>query len=542
MTEDILQQIEDRFKFYREDPEGWCYFAEEVLGSILDDEQKKILNSVKVNKMTSVASGTARGKDYISAVACMCFMYLTPVWNDHGDLVENTKIAMTAPTGRQVQNIMVPEIRRLYRKAALRGFPLPGRLTGNDIRTDYEEWFLTGFKADDHNHEAWTGFHAANTMFVVTEASGIPEGTFAAIEGNLQGNSRILIVFNPNTNTGYAAQSQKSPRWSKFRLNSLNAPNVVLKKDLIPGQVDYAWVLDKVHAWCTPIPREDFKITEDDFEWEGQCFRPNDLFRMKVLGKFPKVTSDTLIPLSWIELANERWIEFHKTPSPQRVYSSDSRIGVDVAGMGRDDSVICDRRDNIVKEFKNFNSAGVADHMKVAGITVNYLKEALYSVAMIDTIGEGAGVYSRLQELKYAGPEAIKKYGYEKVISAKNSYAAKDDKDKPLQDFTGEYTFANMRAYLHWAVRDWLNPDNHMNAMIPPDDEFAQEATEIKYSFRSNGDIVIEPKDGKDGIVARLGRSPDKWDALTYTFWPVKVIKNYEENKKPITKSSLGFY
>lgn len=263
---------------------------------------------------------------------------------------------------------------------------------------------------------------------------------------------------------------------------------------------------------------------------------------MKVLGKFPKVTSDTLIPLSWIQLANERWTEFHKTPSSQIIYSSDSCIGVDVAGMGRDDSVVCDRRDNIVKEFKNFNSAGVADHMKVAGVTVNYLNGALYSVAMIDTIGEGAGVYSRLLELGYAGPESIKKYGYEKVISAKNSYAAKDEKDKPLEDFTGEHTFANMRAYLHWAVRDWLNPDNHTNAMLPPDDEFTQEATEIKYSFRSNGDIIIESKDGKDGIVARLGRSPDRWDSLTYTFWPVKVVKNHVENATPKTKSSLGFY
>lgn len=539
MDEELQKQIEERFIFYREDPEGWSYFAEEVLGSILDDEQKKILNSVKLNKMTSVASGTARGKDYISAVACMCFMYLTPVWNEKGELVENTKIAMTAPTGRQVQNIMVPEIRRLYRKAAERGFRLPGRLTGNDIRTEWEEWFLTGFKADDHNHEAWTGFHAANTMFVVTEASGIPEGTFSAIEGNLQGNSRILIVFNPNTNTGYAAQSQKSPRWAKFRLNSLNAPNVVLKKDIIPGQVDYAWVKDKVTAWCTSIPKEDFKKSENDFEWEEGFYRPNDLFRMKVLGCFPKVTSDTLIPLHWIELANDRWVEFHKTPSGQRIYSSEARIGVDVAGMGRDDSVICDRRENIVKEFKNFNSAGVADHMKVAGMTVNMMKNAQYPIALIDTIGEGAGVYSRLAELNYAGSEAQRKFGYDQVISAKNSSGAKDERDKPLEDFTGEYTFANMRAYMHWAVRDWLNPDNNQNAMLPPDDVFAQEATEIKYSFRSNGDIIIEPK---EDIIERLKRSPDKWDSLALTFYPARITKNHRENTAPKTKSSLGFY
>ncbi|MBD5585833.1 MAG: hypothetical protein HDQ88_12185, partial [Clostridia bacterium] len=116
--------------------------------------------------MVAVASGTARGKDYIAAVAAICFMYLTPRWDKQGNLVKNTKVAMTAPTDRQVGNIMVPEVRRLYRKAAC----LPGRLVGHDIRTRYEEWFLTGFKAGDDNQEAWSGFHAVNTMFVVTEA------------------------------------------------------------------------------------------------------------------------------------------------------------------------------------------------------------------------------------------------------------------------------------------------------------------------------------------------------------------------------------
>ena len=121
------------------------------------------------------------------------------------------------------------------------------------IRTDYEEWFLAGFKAGDDNTEAWSGFHAVNTMFIVTEASGISEATYNAIEGNLQGNSRFLIVFNPNITTGYAARAMKSDRFAKFRLNSLNAENVVKKKLIIPGQVDY-W---KSHATLTLLAKQD---------------------------------------------------------------------------------------------------------------------------------------------------------------------------------------------------------------------------------------------------------------------------------------------
>lgn len=82
---------------------------------------------------------------------------------------------------------MTPEVRRLVRSARAK-FPFccPGRLVSDDIRTNYEEWFLTGFKADNNATEVWSGFHAANVMFVVTEASGISETIYNAIEGNLQ--------------------------------------------------------------------------------------------------------------------------------------------------------------------------------------------------------------------------------------------------------------------------------------------------------------------------------------------------------------------
>ena len=146
-------------------------------------------------------------------------------------------------------------------------------------------------------------------MFVVTEATGIGDDTFGAIEGNLQGDSRILIVFNPNTPVGYAARSQKGDRWAKFSLNSLTAPNVVQKKIIIPGQVDYEWVIDKLQNWCMPISEKEVQTELDDFQFEGKWYRPDDLFRKKVLGKFPKVADDVLIPLQWIELAHDRWIK-----------------------------------------------------------------------------------------------------------------------------------------------------------------------------------------------------------------------------------------
>ena len=442
--------------------------------------------------MTAVASGTARGKDYVAACAGICFMYLTPRWKD-GKLVKNTKIAMTAPTARQVNNIMIPEISRLFRNA---GF-LPGRLLSSGIRTDYDEWFLTGFKAGDDNTEAWSGFHAVNTMFIVTEASGISEATYNAIEGNLQGNSRFLIVFNPNITTGYAARAMKSDRFAKFRLNSLNAENVVKKKLVIPGQVDYEWVKDKVLNWCSPIQQTDFNAGEGDFTWEGGLYRPNDLFRVKVLGMFPKVSEDVLIPYEWIEIANENWKRLQEEGFKPVKHC---KLGSDVAGMGRDDSVLCPRYGNYVPKFEVHQSAGKADHMHVAGMHTPFLSDQK-AKAYIDTIGEGAGVYSRLLEL-----------GYKNVYSCKYSESARG-----LHDLTGQYEFANMRAYCYWAVRDWLNPKNGFGAALPPCDKLMEEATETKWFFMSDGRIAIEKK---DEIKKRIHRSPDCFDSLANTFYP----------------------
>ncbi len=495
MTKKERQELINKaVEYWRKD---WNAFCRDVLGVRLDKEQQAIVESVQNNKMTAVASGTARGKDFVAACCALCFLYLTPRF-ENGVMVENTKVAMTAPTDRQVKNIMTPEIRRLIRSAKIRfPFSCPGRLVGNDIRTDYEEWFLTGFKADDDNTEAWSGLHASNIMFVVTEATGISQTIYDAIEGNLQNNSRLLLVFNPNVTIGYAANAMRSTRFNKFRLDSLNAENVVKKKVVIKGQVDYEWVKDKVETWCEKIEPSDYDEGQGDFKWEGGVYRPDDLFRVKVRGMFPRVSEDVLIPYEWVELANERWKVLHAQNFKPR---KSARLGVDVAGMGRDSSVLCPRYGNYIPEFKVHQSGGKADHMLVAGMVRVYLYNSK-ARAFIDTIGEGAGVYSRLIEL-----------GCDNAISCKFSESAAN-----LHDLTGQYEFANMRAYLHWKMREWLNPKNNFQPAVPPDDQFMEEVTSTKWKFQSNGKIIIE---SKDDIKEKIKRSPDKMDAVANTFYP----------------------
>lgn len=529
----LSEQAVARVKDYTQD---WCLFARELLGVNLDPEQEAILQSVQVNKRTSVASGTSRGKDFVSAVAALCFLYLTPTWDKSGKLVGNTKVFCTAPTGRQVEDIMTPEITRLFNGARAR---LPGRLVSNGIRMEEKEWFLTGFKAGDTKPEVWAGLHAVNTMFVITEATGLPEIIYSAIEGNLQGNSRLLLAFNPNISTGYAAASQRSQRWSRFRLNSLNAPNVVQREMIIPGQVDYEWVVDKVRTWCELVPDNDYLESEGDFPFEldgeRRLFRPNDEFRKKVLGLFPKVDSGVLIPYEWIEAANNRWKEFKR--SGEKAVSP-LRLGSDVAGMGRDSSCECYRYGNYTDRFEMHHSGGRADHMATAGRLLHNMKanqraaDGLFPQVFIDTIGEGAGVYSRLLELAAPGPANISE---DRIHSVKFSESAVNGRGLPLKDITDCYEFYNMRAYCYWGMRDWLNPANNMNAMLPPDDDLAEELTQTTWEFMSNGKVKIE---SKEEVKKRIGRSPDKSDSLANTFFPAPDIegRNYMSNDRKLTK------
>jgi len=480
---------------YRKD---WNKYTLDVLNVRLDNKQQEVLYTIQTNKRTAIRSGHKRGKDYTAATASLCFFYLTPP----------CKVIQTAPSGRQVEAIMMAEIAKIHANANV---PLGGRVLTNMIKFDnqkYADWYLLGFKADHYQPEAWTGYNSPNNMIVMTEASGIDDAIFDAIEGM---DAKIVIVYNPRYTIGRAYESSKSKYWKSMKLSSLDSPNVVAKKELIPGQVTYDWVKERIERWCEEITKEEMDISFNDFEYEGKRYRPNDDFRIKALGEFPLESEDILIPMTWIEAAVERW-KAYKGKFPDGI----KRIGTDVAGEGRDKTVHITRIKDVVTEVKEYSKQ---DHMVTAGQIKNMLSPK--DLSFIDTIGEGAGVYSRLKELKVPG-----------IHSAKVSHSAKF-----LRDLTGERSFYQMRDYLGWAARDWLNPQYNSKAAIPPIPDLIEELNSIKYSYQSNGDIKIE---SKDDIKTRLGRSPDYYDAFVLNFYSAKRKKT--KSNKPKSKASLGIH
>ena len=100
----ITDNEKDQIFEYKTD---WNRFAKEFLGVRLDRQQREILKAIQNNKRVSVRSGHARGKDYLAAVASLCFLYLN----------YPSKVISTAPTGRQVTSIMMAEIGKMHNNA-----------------------------------------------------------------------------------------------------------------------------------------------------------------------------------------------------------------------------------------------------------------------------------------------------------------------------------------------------------------------------------------------------------------------------------------
>ena len=472
---------------------NWPKMARDVFGVHLDSNLEDILWSAQTNQRTVVRSGHARGKDFVAGLAALCHHYSRIP----------SKTILTAPTGRQALGITLAEAKKSWqtRQIPLGGTWLADSLVMQNAKGErVPDHFILAFKAADKSPESWTGWHSPNIMVIVTEASGIEQETFDALEGLLTGNSRLLLCMNPNRTTGETYQAFKNPLYAKFTLSCLDAPNVVARKMIYPGQVDWEWINDLIQkpGWVTELSVKDACSGDGDFEWDALdgrgpvWYRPGDLFRVKVLGQWPHESEDQLIPLAWVEASNERWKEWQHQGS--QLPESLLRLGVDVAGMGSDLTCLCYRYGPVVSKIEFMAHS---DHMATAGRVKEAVKNGR---AFVDTIGEGAGVHSRLIEQRV------------KSISVKFSESAAD-----CHDETGERDFRNMRAYCWWALRDALDPKFGATLALPPLDALTQDLTAPRWTIDSQGKIILEDK---DSIRSRLGRSPDAGDALANTFYP----------------------
>lgn len=311
------------------------------------------------------------------------------------------------------------------------------------------------------------GPSGAESLYVIEEASGVRREIVEAIEGNVAGGGKILMLGNPTQLSGayYDAFHREKNAWHTIHLSSRDSPNVKAGRVIIPGLAVSSWIE----------------------QMEAKHGKDSPFVSIHVDGEFPTSGANSVIPLSLINEAQERW---HASKPVGRL-----SIGVDVARSGDDESVI-----QPVRGYHAFAPTALRDQTGPslgahALETANELREGDESVTInVDVIGVGASVFDWLNE---HAPSWVIVNG----INVAERATSDDEKHG-----TGP-RYHRLRDQLAFGIRHWLEE----GGSLPPSDEQRADLAALTFRFDANGRYHVA---SKDELREMLGRSPDHGDAL----------------------------
>lgn len=435
-------------------------FVDAALGGFLWSKQREILESIVVNRRTAVKSCHDVGKSAVAARAAAWWLSC----HEPGEAF----VVTSAPTFRQVRNILWREINKIHRRAKL-----PGRTNQVEWHFDQE---LVGFGVSpaDADPDAFQGIHARYVLVIFDEACGIAKSLWDAADTLIANDdSRFLAIGNPDDpETQFASVCKPGSGWNVIRISAWDSPNFTsedVPRWLKPLLISPIWVEEKRRSWGEGSP----------------------LWISKIDGEFPETSSDGLVPINKVTEAQ------HRKSRPE----SPCELGVDVARFGNNDTIITSRRGYVLRRE---NKLSKRDTMFIVGEVVRVADRMMPRTIKIDDIGLGGGVTDRLRELKRGDKEPCPPGLVKCEIVAINVALPATGKY-----FDSTTRFANARAELNWELRRWF-VDGLVSFEGECSDYLAQ-GSAIKYHITSSGEVAIEKK---EDMAKRLqGASPDSWDS-----------------------------
>lgn len=373
----------------------------------------------------------------------------------------HARVVMTAPTIRQLYDILMAEISKWLKRSEMMEELFEWQKTKVVLRAEPENWYAVARTAA--KPENLQGFHAEHLLFILDEASGIGDDIFQAVEGALTGSdNKLLLCGNPTRNSGFFKRAFFEDRelYATMKVSSAESARVSSQ-------------------YCERLIK--------------QYGQDSDVVRVRVYGEFPKSEADGVIPLEWIEAAMMR--------EPR--LRGELILGVDVARQGNDSTAVAVRLGDDCLALKTWRHA---DLMTTCGRILNLLKDQLSrhntsrAELRIDDDGLGAGVTDRLRE----------------IIAAENLFVevrACHNGGKAL-----ERKFANFITEAMFALRERLEQNL---LTLPRDDNLAGELSTRRFRLDSADRLILERK---DEFKRRLGRSPDRADALALAFAPTPKV------------------
>jgi len=492
-------------------------FAKDVLKvKIITDDQGLILKSIEENPITLARSANATGKTNIAGIAVVCFY---KIFSGKG-----VEIYTTAIPEKNLRTLLWKEILSVVNRVPglfIKDVVKPASLS---IKFD-ERNFIDGVTIPQTGDAAakearFSGKHAPYMLFVVDEGDAIPVEVYRAIESCMSGgHARLLILFNPRSQTGPLYQMEKSGSANVVRLSAFNHLNVLTGFDVIPGAVTRDITVRRIQEWTRPIIQGE-RIGVDVFmvpefligfvakKKDGKTEFPplqaglrkitEPAFSYMVLGEYSAQSENQLISREWIHAAQNRWIAYKASGSQQHL-NTRPKLGVDVAELGSDTNVVTPRYDFFVDAQKVW--AGV--DTLVTGTNV-IMEMRFYDAegAYIDSNGLGAGVWPIVRKAELVAHRIM-------VQESPTKLAMIDE------DVIGE--FDRIRDQGWWELREFLR--KNPRAMIPPDEELEDQlAAPTYHRDPRTGRIKICDNDAMKALLN--GKSPDKASSLMLTFCP----------------------
>jgi hypothetical protein len=450
-----------RLRRWTNSPVAW---ADECLKVNLTGYQGEVLDALPVKRRVAVRGPHGLGKSFMGAVLVNWFATTRELAG------RDWKIITTASAWRHLEVYLWPEI---HKWAGRIDFETLGRAPYNprtellDLRLKLNHGAATAVASNQP--ERIEGAHAEELLYLLDEAKIVPPPTWDSIEG-------AFSNAGPDTpDNAYAfAMSTPGPPAGRFYDIHRRAPgyedwwtrHVTLEEAVASGRISRQWADQRRAQWGAD----------------------SAVYHNRVLGEFHASDEDSVIPLAWLEAAIERWHEWDRAgrPSP----GGPLWTGVDV-GRGGDESVLAHRDGWAITLEGNRRRDTMS---QVAAL------QGLEGRAIIDVIGLGAGVFDRLREV---GARPLAYTGSGKA---------------PARDRSGKYGFTNIRSAAYWHLRELLDPAYEPVLALPPDDLMISDLTTPTWDVDTGvpPKIKVEPK---DKVVARLGRSPDRGDAIAMAMW-----------------------
>lgn len=516
-------------------------YIETVHGEVVEDYFKPIIEAVDDPKIQRIAVKAchAVGKTFGMARIIETLMST----NDY------IKIISTAPTYRQVHDLLWKEIHSAYEKK-----PAMFR-RGQLNQTEWwinSETFARGFspqkkvksEAGQGTDSSFVGYHAKYWLVVVfDEATGVDPSIWDQVEGLLTSGVRILFltIGNPTSRNCRFFKCFQDRAWKSFSITCFDTPNLIASNitsiENLEDEMEHVLSLDDEGALerlaSYPCPRPYLVNTRWVIEKAIEWGVDHPLFMGKVLGEFPDEDGDVLVSEQNIRTAQER-------EGQDLSKETIGFIGLDVARFGVDKSVLTSMvsTEQITKKTMAKN-----DTNQVVGHTINFVEDLLSRFPKVRKWrlavdgGFGHGVIDRLKELKTEGEtlkyaknkselpkESVRvskilssveileinfgstdwitfHYGWIDEISRKR----KQDDRKVQED---RENYCNFKAKMF----DLLSRDIKKVIKMIPDPVFMKQLPTIRKDVDSKGRLKIE---SKEDYKTRTGEtSPDEADSF----------------------------